>query len=62
MLLEPTDEFRSQNDDNTSKNRSFRFLYGYVKLYQKYYTQIILGLFLGCLLQLLMPFFDTGNC
>lgn len=56
MLLEPTDEFRSQNDDNTSKNRSFSFLYGYVKLYQKYYTQIILGLFLGCLLQLLMPF------
>ena len=41
MLLEPTDEFRSQNDDNTSKNRSFKFLYGYVKLYQKYYTQII---------------------
>ena len=56
MLLEPTDEFRSQNDDNTSKNRSFRFLYGYIKLYRKYFTQIILGLFLGCLLQLLMPF------
>ena len=56
MLLEPTDEFRSQNDDNTSKKRSFRFLYGYIKLYRKYFTQIILGLFLGCLLQLLMPF------
>lgn len=56
MLLEPTDEFRSQNDDNTSKKRSFRFLYGYIKLYRKYFTQIILGLFLGCLLQLLMLF------
>lgn len=56
MLLEPTDEFRSQNDDNTSKKRSFRFLYGYIKLYRKYFTQIILGLFLGCQLQLLMPF------
>lgn len=56
MLLEPTDEFRSQNDDNTSKNRSFTTIYGYIKLYRKYFTQIILGLFLGCLLQLLMPF------
>ncbi|MGL5255345.1 MAG: ABC transporter transmembrane domain-containing protein, partial [Brevinema sp.] len=41
---------------NTSEKRSFRFLFGYIKRYRIYFTQIIFGLAFGCLLQLIMPF------
>ncbi len=42
--------------DYTDEKRSFRFLFGYLKQYRKYFAQIILGLALGCVLQLIMPF------
>ena len=32
------------------------FLFGYIKQYKKYFGQIILGLFVGCILQLIFPF------
>lgn len=34
----------------------FSFLFGYIKQYKKYFGQIILGLFVGCILQLIFPF------
>ena len=60
MLIEPTAAFfeKTKNDDN--KKHSFRFLYGYIMQYRKYFLQIILGLLLGCILQLLMPFLTQG--
>lgn len=42
--------------DEQVKKRSFNFLLGYILQYRKYFIQIILGLLLGCLLQLIMPF------
>ncbi len=47
------------------KKRSFGFLLGYLRQYGRYFFQIGLGLLLGCLLQLVMPFLtqsivDTG--
>ena len=39
-----------------SEERSFSFLFSYIRQYQKFFFQISLGLLLGCLLQLLMPF------
>ncbi len=56
MLLEPTAEFGKLKEDNTTEKRSFKFLFGYIKQYRKYFTQIVLGLLVGCLLQLIMPF------
>jgi len=57
MVIEPTEKFgkRSMVEDSYKK-RSFNFLLGYVLRYRKYFIQIILGLLLGCLLQLIMPF------
>ena len=56
MQLTPTRDFHSHICDKTGEKRSFRFLFGYLKQYRKYFTQIILGLAIGCVLQLIMPF------
>lgn len=56
MQLTPGKNFDGKNYDNTIQKRSFRFLLGYLMQYRKYFTLIILGLALGCLLQLIMPF------
>lgn len=63
MFLELTPAFYSHkaDEDNDRKGkdddpRSFRFLFGYVRKYRKYFGQIILGLIVGSLLQLILPF------
>ena len=56
LLIEPTPEFYKNEDDTTSKNLGFKFLYPYFKRYKKVLIQIFLGLFLVTLLQLAMPF------
>jgi len=55
MLLEPTPEFYGQEGE-TIKKTNFRFLLSYLKPYKKFITQLILGVILGSLLQLLFPF------
>lgn len=66
LLLEPTEQFYSQKDTTTvpTQNRA-KFLWGYLKKYKRFFTQLILGLLLGSLLQLVFPFLtqaivDTG--
>lgn len=39
-----------------SERRSFRFLFGYIKKYRKYFLQIVIGLILGSGMQLVLPF------
>ena len=59
MFLETTPTFftyKMQDEENIKEKRSFRFLFGYVKKYRKYFGQIILGLIVGSLLQLVLPF------
>lgn len=57
MFLEPTEHFREINSEESPvKKNSFRFLLGYVNQYRRYFAQIVLGLLLGCVLQLIMPF------
>lgn len=56
MQLTPTKDFYNHICDKSTEKRSFRFLFGYVKQYKKYFSLIILGLALGCVLQLIMPF------
>lgn len=56
MQLLPTPIFCNGESGNNGERRSFRFLFGYLKQYRRYFTQIILGLALGCVLQLIMPF------
>ena len=45
-----------QGEEHIKEKRSFRFLLGYVRKYRKYFGQIILGLIVGSLLQLVLPF------
>lgn len=56
MQLSPTQGFYNHICNKTSEKRSFRFLFGYLKQYRKYFSQIILGLSVGCILQLILPF------
>lgn len=41
---------------DASERRSFRFLFGYIKKYRKYFLQIVIGLILGSGMQLVLPF------
>ena len=57
MFLEPTPAFYEKKiGKQPAKKRSFRFLFGYIKKYRKYFGLIVLGLLLGSLLQLILPF------
>lgn len=60
MFIKPGERFfelkREYNSHIASKNKSFRFLSKYIKPYRKHLAQIIAGLLIGCVLQLIMPF------
>ena len=57
MFLEPTPMFYcNESNDVKEEERSFGFLLGYINQYRKYFLQILLGLFVGSLLQLALPF------
>ena len=57
LLLEPTEKFYAQNDTETvpTQNR-MKFLWNYLRKYRRFFTQLILGLLIGSLLQLIFPF------
>ncbi len=64
LLLEPTALFYQQEGEPVAKSR-FRFLGNYFLPYRKLFGQLLLGLLLGSILQLFLPFLtqaivDTG--
>lgn len=57
MFLEPTPMFYDQESNDVKEGgRSFGFLLGYINQYKTDFLQILLGLFVGSLLQLALPF------
>ena len=58
MMLEPTPDFfrREIPEGDARCGRSLVFLWSYFKRYRHYFGQILLGLSVGSLLQLLFPF------
>ena len=57
LLLEPTPAFYGEvGVAEGGERHSFRFLYGYIRRYRRYFGQVLLGLLAGCLLQLVFPF------
>mgnify|MGYP000192173770 FL=1 len=56
ILMQTTPVFYEYKNEDRTKKRSFKFLFGYIKQYRKYFGQIILGLLIGSLLQLAFPF------
>jgi ATP-binding cassette subfamily B protein len=64
LLLEPTQRFYKETDEQT-KGINLSMLSGYVFKYKRLILQLFLGLFIGSILQLLLPFLtqsvvDTG--
>ncbi|HTN68710.1 MAG TPA: peptidase domain-containing ABC transporter [Dysgonamonadaceae bacterium] len=65
LLLEPTELFyEGEGDKQPSENR-LKFLWKYLAKYKRFFNQLILGLFIGSILQLIFPFLtqaivDTG--
>lgn len=55
LLLEPTPEFYKQKGEKRDSN-SLRFLFSYFSRYKRFLGQLILGLLLGSLFQLIFPF------
>lgn len=55
LILEPTPEFY-ENDDQPEKKTGFRFLFSYFRPYKKFIGQLLIGLFIGSLIQLIIPF------
>lgn len=58
MFLNPTPAFEQQRDmkGEQKAQRSFSFLFGYIRQHKQHFGQIILGLIVGCLIQLTLPF------
>ena len=55
LLLEPTPDFYNQSGEKIDKTK-FSFLFKYLKPHKKLIIQLVLGLILGSLLQLIFPF------
>ncbi len=55
LLLELTPKFKQLNWEETDK-KSFRFLFQYLFKYKSLLLQLVIGLFVGSLLQLIFPF------
>lgn len=56
LFLQPTPAFYEKQGEHKDKKRSFAFLFGYFRQYRRYFGQIILGLLIGSILQLIFPF------
>jgi len=55
LLLEPSPDFYEMEDEKVNK-KSFRFLFKYMKPHRRLITQLILGMTIGSVLQLIFPF------
>lgn len=56
LLLEPTPKFYEQEEIKESKPNSFSILSNYIKPYRKYIFHILVGLLVGSILELTVPF------
>jgi ATP-binding cassette subfamily B protein len=55
MIIEPGPELYD-DEDHKATSGGFRFLFKYFRLYRKYLGQLLLGLLIGSLIQLIFPF------
>lgn len=56
MFLQTTPAFFECKGDSQHEKRSFKFMLEYFRQYRRYFGQIVLGLAVGSLLQLALPF------
>ncbi len=55
-MFHPSEGFRRNTDKEKRQKRSLRYVMGYVGRYRLHFVQIFVGLLLGSLLQLILPF------
>ncbi|NQU84898.1 MAG: peptidase domain-containing ABC transporter, partial [Mariniphaga sp.] len=55
LMLEPTPEFYANEDEKVNRT-GFKFLFNYLRPYRKLVIQLLLGFFIGSLIQLILPF------
>ncbi|HTI10364.1 MAG TPA: peptidase domain-containing ABC transporter [Puia sp.] len=55
LVLQPTEEFHEQQDQK-GKKRSLRFLFPFITPHRKLIAQLLVGLFIGSIIQLIFPF------
>ena len=55
LLLEPSPDFYSAEDEKINK-ANFKFLFSYLKPHKKFFFQLVLGMILGSIIQLIFPF------
>ena len=65
LLLEPTNLFYEQDGNNVPSQNRLKFLWKYIIKYKRFFNQLVLGLFIGSILQLIFPLLtqaivDTG--
>ncbi len=56
MFFEPNEKFSEAKERKPNTRKTFKFLWGYINQYRKYFLLILATLLLGCVLQLIMPF------
>lgn len=56
LLMEPTPELHTNNSDEKERKFGMKNLVSYFKPYRKFISQLIFGILLGTLLQLVVPF------
>lgn len=56
LLLEPTPDFFVKSYEEKNDKSGFKFLFSYLFGYKRYITQLMLGLAIGSVLQLIFPF------
>lgn len=65
LLLEPTPAFYNEQDEHDTRRVGWRFMFRYLKPHTRYIVQLLLGMLLGSVLSLILPFItqemvDTG--
>ena len=61
LLAEPTQQFFDIDEPHEKeKTGELRFLLNYLKPYKKYINQVLLGLFIAAIIQLILPFLTQG--
>lgn len=56
MALQPTPVFYEKEDEKRSMGKPLHFLWNYIQPYKRFFVQLLLGLLLGSVLQLIFPF------
>ena len=56
LLLEPGPDFYTQDDEDEKNKRNISFFFRYLKPFKRQYIQLFLGLIIGSILSLILPF------